>query len=109
MGALGGGALGGFTGQKFGHGLLGTIGGAIAGSKLEDTAKERRNQKHDPKYGGGGGYGRDDGMAYGGGGYAAGSHGGGKHRDRRGSDSSGSSGSDRGHGKKDKHHRKHHD
>ena len=48
LGAMGGAALGGFGGRKFGegsgHGLLGTLGGiiagGIAGSKLEDFGKE---------------------------------------------------------------------
>ena len=47
MGAIGGGLAGRYAGKQMGgHTFLGMIGGAIAGSKLEDAAKE--------KWGGGG-------------------------------------------------------
>jgi len=42
MGAIGGGMAGRYAGKQMGgHTLLGMIGGAIAGSKLEDAAKDR--------------------------------------------------------------------
>lgn len=44
LGALGGGAAGGFAGHKAGHGILGTIGGAIVGHLTEDFAKQKRNK-----------------------------------------------------------------
>lgn len=60
MGAIGGGLAGRYAGKQMGgHTFLGMIGGAIAGSKLEDAAKE--------KWGGGG------------------SHGGGHHHHQHGS------------------------
>jgi hypothetical protein len=40
MGALAGGAAGGFGGHKMGHGIIGTLGGAVAGSMLEDKFKD---------------------------------------------------------------------
>lgn len=40
MGALAGGAAGGFAGHKMNHGILGTLGGAVAGSMLEDKFKD---------------------------------------------------------------------
>lgn len=45
MGALAGGAAGAYGGHKVNHGFLGTIGGAVAGSMLEDAYKKhnRRN------------------------------------------------------------------
>ena len=50
MGAIGGGLAGRYAGKQMGgHSFLGMIGGAIAGSKLEDAAKE--------KWGGGGSHG----------------------------------------------------
>lgn len=42
MGALAGGALGGYGGHKINHGIIGTVGGAIAGSKLEDHFKDEK-------------------------------------------------------------------
>lgn len=47
MGALAGGAAGGFAGHKMNHGFLGTVGGAIAGSMLED--KFKKDKKHHKK------------------------------------------------------------
>jgi hypothetical protein len=44
MGALAGGAAGGYAGHKMHHGFLGTIGGAYAGHKLEDKYKEHHNK-----------------------------------------------------------------
>lgn len=52
MGALAGGALGGYGGHRKNHGFLGTIAGAIAGSKLEDKFKESHHG-----HGGHGGHG----------------------------------------------------
>ena len=51
MGAIGGGLAGRYAGKQWGggHSFLGMIGGAIAGSKLEDAAKN--------KWGGGGSHG----------------------------------------------------
>ncbi|KPI38560.1 uncharacterized protein AB675_4253 [Cyphellophora attinorum] len=43
LGALAGGAGGGFLGHKAGHGFLGTIGGAIMGSITEDFAKKKKH------------------------------------------------------------------
>lgn len=51
MGAIGGGLAGHYGGKKMGHGLIGTVLGAIAGSKAEDALKDRKH-KHD-QYGGG--------------------------------------------------------
>jgi hypothetical protein len=45
MGALAGGAAGGFAGHKVNHGFLGTIGGAVAGSMLEDAYKDKKHKK----------------------------------------------------------------
>jgi len=44
MGALAGGAAGGYAGHKMHHGFLGAVGGAYAGHKLEDTYKEHHNK-----------------------------------------------------------------
>jgi hypothetical protein len=44
MGALAGGAAGGYAGHKMHHGFLGTIDGAYAGHKLEDKYKEHHNK-----------------------------------------------------------------
>lgn len=42
MGAIGGGLAGRYAGKQMGgHTILGMLGGAIAGSKLEDAAKDR--------------------------------------------------------------------
>jgi len=44
MGAIGGGTAGYFGGKKMGgHSLIGMIGGAIAGHKLEEAAKKHKN------------------------------------------------------------------
>lgn len=44
MGAIGGGLAGRYAGKRMGdHGILGMIGGAIAGSKLEDYAKQQHH------------------------------------------------------------------
>jgi len=42
MGAVGGAAAGYFGGSKVGHGLIGTIAGAVLGSKLEDKHKKKK-------------------------------------------------------------------
>jgi hypothetical protein len=44
MGALAGGAAGGYAGHKVHHGFLGAMGGAYAGHKLEDKYKEHHNK-----------------------------------------------------------------
>ena len=45
LGAVGGGIAGGAAGHKFaGHGILGTIGGAIVGSLAEDYGKKKHKQ-----------------------------------------------------------------
>ncbi|TID19069.1 putative glutamine-serine-proline rich [Venturia nashicola] len=44
MGALAGGAAGGFAGHKMDHGIIGTLGGAYAGHKLEDKYKEHHSR-----------------------------------------------------------------
>jgi hypothetical protein len=44
MGALAGGAAGGYAGHKMHHGFLGAVGGAYAGHKLEDKYKEHHNK-----------------------------------------------------------------
>lgn len=49
MGALAGGALGGYGGHKINHGIIGTVGGAIAGSKLEDHFKDEKKDKKKKK------------------------------------------------------------
>jgi len=51
MGALAGGAMGGYGGHQINHGFLGTIGGAIAGSKIEDHYKkgDKKNKKKKEK------------------------------------------------------------
>lgn len=56
MGALGGGAAGYFGGKQAGHGILGALGGAFFGSKLEDKYKDSHggghgHQGHDGKHG----------------------------------------------------------
>lgn len=76
MGAIGGGLAGRYAGKQMGgHSFLGMIGGAIAGSKLEDAAKEKwggggsqgggHHHHHHGSQGGGSQYG---GSNYGGGG-----------------------------------------
>ncbi|PYH28107.1 putative glutamine-serine-proline rich protein [Aspergillus neoniger CBS 115656] len=45
MGALAGGAAGGFAGHKVNHGFLGTIGGAMMGSVAEDAVKKHKEKK----------------------------------------------------------------
>jgi len=45
MGALAGGAAGAFGGHKVHHGFLGSVGGAIAGSVLEDQYKKHEHEK----------------------------------------------------------------
>lgn len=53
MGALAGGAAGAYGGHKIGHGFIGTIAGAILGSKAEDAAKERhKHGQHQQGHGG---------------------------------------------------------
>ncbi|KAH8680668.1 CVNH domain-containing protein [Xylariales sp. PMI_506] len=42
MGALAGGAAGGFAGHKVNHGVLGAMAGAFAGHKLEDAYKDHK-------------------------------------------------------------------
>ena len=73
MGAIGGGLAGRYAGKQMGgHTILGMIGGAIAGSKLEDAAKD--------KWGGGGGghhhhhghHGNQGGSSWGGSNYGGG-------------------------------------
>jgi len=49
LGAIGGATAGYAGGKHFGHGILGLIGGAIAGSKLEDEVKKHN---HKPQQGG---------------------------------------------------------
>jgi len=44
MGALAGGAAGGFAGHKMHHGIIGTLGGAYAGHKIEDELKKHHNR-----------------------------------------------------------------
>lgn len=46
-GAITGGLAGGFGGHQVGHGLLGTIGGAILGSFAEDKLKKHENNKNE--------------------------------------------------------------
>ncbi|EFP90982.1 hypothetical protein PGTUg99_030570 [Puccinia graminis f. sp. tritici] len=46
MGALGGGVAGGLLGKKNNHGFLGTVGGAIVGSLLEDATKKKKHGHH---------------------------------------------------------------
>ncbi|KAI7946560.1 hypothetical protein MJO29_011087 [Puccinia striiformis f. sp. tritici] len=46
MGAVAGGAAGGLVGKKNNHGFLGTIGGAIVGSLLEDATKKKKHGNH---------------------------------------------------------------
>lgn len=76
MGAIGGGLAGRYAGKQMGgHSFLGMIGGAIAGSKLEDAAKDKYGKSgnhhghhghHGSQQGGGSSWG---GNGYGGGGY----------------------------------------
>lgn len=76
MGAIGGGLAGRYAGKQMGgHTFLGMIGGAIAGSKLEDAAKDRYGKNggshghhghHGSQQGGGSSWG---GSGYGGGRY----------------------------------------
>jgi len=49
MGALAGGAAGGFAGHKMNNGILGTLGGAVAGSMLEDKFKDSNKEKKHKK------------------------------------------------------------
>lgn len=49
MGALAGGAAGGFAGHKMNHGILGTLGGAVAGSMLEDKFKDKKKKEKKEK------------------------------------------------------------
>lgn len=75
MGAIGGGLAGRYAGKQMGgHTILGMIGGAFAGSKLEDAAKNKwggggshsgGHHHHHSSHGGGSQYG---GSNYGGGG-----------------------------------------
>lgn len=46
-----GGAAGGYGGQQIGHGFLGGVGGAVAGSMLEDAVKKERRKEHKHKKG----------------------------------------------------------
>lgn len=46
LGAVGGGIAGHMGGKKYGHGLIGTIAGAVAGSKLEDKFKGKNKHGH---------------------------------------------------------------
>lgn len=45
MGALAGGALGAYGGHQVHHGVIGAVGGAVLGSKLEDHYKDDAKQK----------------------------------------------------------------
>ena len=45
MGALAGGAMGAYGGHQMGHGIIGVVGGAYAGHKLEDAVKDKRKEK----------------------------------------------------------------
>lgn len=67
MGAIGGGLAGRYAGKNYGggHSFLGMIGGAIAGSKLEDAVKERKHH-------GGGHHGSQGGSSWGGSNYGGG-------------------------------------
>ena len=50
MGALAGGAAGAYGGHKMGHGIIGGLGGAVAGSMLQDAAeKHHKKDKKDKK------------------------------------------------------------
>ena len=70
MGAIGGGLAGRYAGKQMGgHTILGMLGGAIAGSKLEDAAKDRygkHGSHHHGSHHGGSSYG---GSSWGGGRY----------------------------------------
>lgn len=48
MGALAGGAAGAYGGHQLGHGVIGTLGGAFVGSKLEDTYKHHHSTSPQP-------------------------------------------------------------
>ncbi|KAI1502599.1 CVNH domain-containing protein [Biscogniauxia marginata] len=48
MGAVAGGAAGAYGGHKMGHGVIGTIGGAIAGHLAEEFVKDKREERHNP-------------------------------------------------------------
>ena len=63
MGAMAGGAAGFYGGHKKQHGLLGMIGGAIAGSKLEDKMFKEKKHGHG---GHGGGHHGGGGSSWGG-------------------------------------------
>ena len=66
MGAIGGGLAGRYAGKQMGgHTILGMIGGAIAGSKLEDAAKNKYGSGHHGKHSHHGSHG--GGSTYGGG------------------------------------------
>jgi outer membrane lipoprotein SlyB len=57
MGALAGGVAGHYGGNKMGgHGIIGAIAGAVAGSKLEDNFKAHKHHKHSDQGGNYGGY-----------------------------------------------------
>jgi len=49
MGALAGGAAGGYAGHKMHHGFLGTLGGAYAGHKLEDAYRDHKQHSQSPQ------------------------------------------------------------
>jgi hypothetical protein len=49
MGALAGGAVGAYGGHQINHGFLGAVGGAFAGSKLEDFGKDHHKKKEEEK------------------------------------------------------------
>jgi len=48
LGAIAGGAAGGYAGHKLHHGFLGTLGGAYAGHKLEEAYKEHHKKPASP-------------------------------------------------------------
>ena len=49
LGAVAGGAAGAFGGHKLGHGVLGGLGGAVAGSMLQDHFKHKKEEEHKQK------------------------------------------------------------
>jgi len=49
MGAVAGGALGAYGGHQLNHGVIGAVGGAIAGSKLQDHYKKDDEEKKKKK------------------------------------------------------------
>ncbi|KAK8203249.1 hypothetical protein BKA81DRAFT_407862 [Phyllosticta paracitricarpa] len=53
LGAVGGGIAGHMGGKKYGHGLIGTVVGAVAGSKLEDKFKSKNKHGHQGHHQGG--------------------------------------------------------